>query len=100
PALARALVSRFHGPQAAGEAEREFDRIHIEGRLPDALPDFEWVQRDSSLVHLPALLAAAFGITTSEARRNLAQGAVRVDGTRVADGRLDLSAAELADKVI
>lgn len=99
-ALARALVSRFHGPQAAEEAEREFDRIHIEGRLPDAVPDFEWAQRDSSSVHLPALLAAAFGITTSEARRNLAQGAVRVDGTRVADGRLDLPAEELAERVI
>ena len=99
-ALARALVSRFHGADAAEEAERGFDRVHIEGRLPDTVPDFEWVQPDSSPVHLPALLAAAFGITTSEARRNLAQGAVRVDGTRVSDGRLDVSAAELADKVI
>jgi tyrosyl-tRNA synthetase len=99
-ALARALVSRFHGTEAAGEAEREFDRVHVERELPDEVADFRWPASDSGVVHLPALLAAAFGITTSEARRNLAQGAVRVDGTRIADGALDVPAEQLADKVV
>jgi tyrosyl-tRNA synthetase len=99
-ALARALVSRFHGPEAAAEAEREFDRVHIKHELPEELPDFQWAVGESDVVHLPALLAAAFGITTSEARRNLAQGAVRVDGARVADGALDLPAVAVADRVL
>ncbi len=99
-ALARALVSRFHGPEAALEAEHEFDRVHIERQLPDEVSDFQWSAASSGVVHLPALLAAAFGITTSEARRNLAQGAVRVDGNRVGDGALDVPAEEVADRVL
>jgi tyrosyl-tRNA synthetase len=99
-ALARALVARFHGPEAAEEAEREFDRVHIDRQAPEEIPEVSWEAPDSRVVHLPALLAAAFGITTSEARRNLAQGAVRLDGTRVANGTLDLPAHRLAGKVL
>jgi tyrosyl-tRNA synthetase len=51
-------------------------------------------------VHLPALLARAFGMSTSEARRHLGQGAVRIGGD-VADGaRLDLPAGEVDGRVI
>jgi tyrosyl-tRNA synthetase len=42
------------------------------------------------MVHLPALLRAAFGVSTSEARRALAQGAVRIDGEPVQEGTLDV----------
>jgi tyrosyl-tRNA synthetase len=99
-ALARALVARFHGAEAAEDAEREFDRVHIEHEPPAEIPDVAWEASDEGVVHLPALLAAAFGITTSEARRNLAQGAVRLEGTRVANGTLDLPADQVAGKVL
>jgi tyrosyl-tRNA synthetase len=51
-------------------------------------------------VHLPALLARAFGISTSEARRNLAQGGVKLDGESLRNGALDLPAAEVDGKVL
>jgi tyrosyl-tRNA synthetase len=51
-------------------------------------------------VHLPALLAEAFGISTSEARRNLAQGAVRVDGQVLPADSLDVGPDQLADRVL
>ena len=51
-------------------------------------------------MHLPALLARAFGISTSEARRDLASGGVRVDGEPVADGSLDVDGAEVDGKVL
>ena len=51
-------------------------------------------------VHLPALLAEAFGISTSEARRSLAQGAVRLDGEPVPSGTLDLPVAALDGRVL
>jgi tyrosyl-tRNA synthetase len=51
-------------------------------------------------VHLPALLAQAFGMSTSEARRHLAQGAVRLDGEVVDGSRLDVPAAEINGGVI
>ena len=44
------------------------------------------------VVHLPALIAQAFGVSTSEARRLLGQGGVKVDGEALDGGRLDLPA--------
>jgi tyrosyl-tRNA synthetase len=91
-ALARSLVGRFWGDQAASGAEREFDRVHREHQLPGEMPEVVWANSSSEgkSVHLPALLASAFGISTSEARRTLAQGGVRIDGEQVANGSLDV----------
>jgi tyrosyl-tRNA synthetase len=74
-ALARARVDRFHGADAGVGAEQEFDRIHIQRQVPEDMPTVTW-PADRPEVHLPALLADAFGISTSEARRSLAQGGV------------------------
>jgi tyrosyl-tRNA synthetase len=98
-ALARALVTRFHGTEAAGEAEREFDHVHIRRQAPDEMPTVRW-PADRPEVHLPALLASAFGISTSESRRSLAQGGVKLDGEAVSDGALDVPAADVDGKVL
>ena len=42
----------------------------------------------------------AFGVSTSEGRRGLAQGAVRLDGEPVAAGRLDLPAEQVDGRVL
>src|SRR5215210_156512 len=94
-ALARALVARFHGEAAATEAEAAFDRVHIAREAPEEMPT---VYLDGSVVHLPELLGEQFGMSRSEARRNIAQGGVRLDGVPVAE--LDLPAAELAGRVL
>ncbi len=96
-ALARSLVQRFHGPEAAQAAERRFDQIHVEHEVPDDVPSVGWPGGE---VHLPALLSAAFGISTSEARRHLSQGAVRLDGEPVPPGTLDLPAEAVDGRVI
>jgi tyrosyl-tRNA synthetase len=98
-ALARALVERFHGPVAAREAEGEFDRLFVEHRPPEDMPTVFW-PADRPEVHLPALLADAFGISSSEARRSVAQGGVRLDGEPVAGGVLDLPAADVDGRVL
>jgi tyrosyl-tRNA synthetase len=98
-ALARALVARFHDQAAADAAEAEFDRVFVEHRPPDDLPTVTW-PADRPDVHLPALLADAFGISTSEARRTLAQGGVKLDGEVVGNGRLDLPASAVQGKVL
>jgi tyrosyl-tRNA synthetase len=96
-ALARELVSRYHGADAAHTAEEAFDRIHIRREAPAEMPEVVW---DSDPVHVPALLAKAFGVSTSEARRALAQGAVRLEGEPLGPGALDLPAAQVADRVL
>jgi tyrosyl-tRNA synthetase len=97
--LARALVSRFYGDQAAGAAEEHFDRVIVRHEAPEDMPAVHW-PADQPEVHLPALLSCAFGISTSEARRGLTQGGVRVDGERVGNGTLDVPATELDGKVL
>jgi tyrosyl-tRNA synthetase len=98
-ALARALVARFHDPAAAHQGEEHFDRVIVRRELPDEIAVVRWSDGDGS-VHLPALLAAAFGVSTSEARRSLGQGGVRLDGEPVNAGTLDLPAGDLDGRVL
>jgi tyrosyl-tRNA synthetase len=96
--LARRIVERFHGPEAAAAAERRFDRIHVEQRPPEVI---EEVTLDGDgTVHLPALLADHFGLSRSEGRRLIQQGGVRVGGRVIDAERLDLPAAELDGEVL
>jgi tyrosyl-tRNA synthetase len=90
-ALARWIVTRSHGEDAAKSAEDHFTRVVREGRAPDDVPEFALPPGDP--VHLPALLAAAFGLSTSEARRLIAQGAVKIADAPVSE--LDLPRAAL-----
>ena len=98
-ALARALVERFHGPGSGPEAEAAFDRQFIDHEAPEEVPVLEWPHPDGQ-VHVPAVLAGAFGISTSEARRSLAQGGVKVDGAALPDGTLDLEPGDIDGKVV
>jgi tyrosyl-tRNA synthetase len=98
-ALARALVERFHGAEAATAAEEAFDRVHVRHEIPADLEEVQW-SADSGQVHLPALIARAFGVSTSEARRTLAQGGVKLDGEAVGNGSLDVDAAAVDGKVL
>ena len=98
-ALARALVARYHSEEAAREAEEHFDRVHVRHELPEDVAVTSW-PADGDEVHMPALLARAFGISTSEARRGLGQGAVKLDGEPVEPGTLDLSVAAVDGRVL
>jgi len=94
--LARSLVARFHDEDAAAGAEAHFDRLFREHDLPDEVEVGELPDGDP--VPLPALLRELFGISGSEARRLLEQGAVKADGVPLAD--LDVPAATLDDAVL
>jgi tyrosyl-tRNA synthetase len=49
---------------------------------------------------MPALIAGAFEISTSEARRLIAQGGVKLDGESLAPERLDVPVRELSVRVL
>ena len=89
--LARFIVRRSHGEEAAQAAEEHFTRVVREGEAPDEVPDV--TLPDGDPVHVPAVLANAFGLSTSEARRLISQGAVRLNGDVV--GELDVPRATL-----
>ena len=79
-ALARFIVARSHGDEAATAAEAHFTRVVREGGAPEDVPEAPLPAGDP--LHLPALLAAAFGLSTSEARRMIGQGGVKLNGGR------------------
>jgi tyrosyl-tRNA synthetase len=95
-ALARGIVDLYHDTDAAERAEAHFTRVVREGQAPEEVPEAELPAGDP--VHLPALLASAFGMSTSEARRLVGQGAVRVDDEIVSD--LDVPRASLEGAVV
>ena len=97
--LARNLVEQFHGADAGRAAEEEFDRVHLQRQAPTDIPTIEW-QAPEGEVHLPALISGAFGISSSDARRMLQQGGVRLDGEPVENGSLDVAASEVDGKVL
>ncbi|HKO26935.1 MAG TPA: tyrosine--tRNA ligase [Solirubrobacteraceae bacterium] len=94
--LARELTARFAGEDAAAAAEARFDRVHVRHDVPDDVEDA--VLPDDDPIHLPALLADAFGISRSEARRLIEAGGVRVEGEQLAE--LDVPAARLDGRVV
>jgi tyrosyl-tRNA synthetase len=94
--LARWIVARSHGEEAARAAEGHFTRVVREGQAPDDV--LEIVLPAGDPVHLPAVLADAFGLSTSEARRLIGQGGVKIDGEPVAD--LDISRSTLAGALV
>jgi tyrosyl-tRNA synthetase len=91
--LARAIVARSHGEDAANAAEAHFTRVVREGQAPEDVPEVVLNGADET-VHLPALLTEHLGVSsTSEARRLIAGGGVKVDGEPVTE--LDVPAARL-----
>jgi tyrosyl-tRNA synthetase len=95
--LARFIVTRAHGPEAATLAEDHFTRVVRERETPEDVPEAHLPDGDP--VHLPALLVEHFGVgSTSEARRLIAQGGVKVDGSPVSE--IDLPRAALAGALV
>ncbi|HKI23429.1 MAG TPA: tyrosine--tRNA ligase [Gaiellaceae bacterium] len=96
-ALARFIVERSHGAEAARLAEEHFTRVVREGQAPDDVPQAPLPDGDP--VHLPAVLVEALGVaSTSEARRLISQGGVRVNGEVVSE--VDVPRAALAGALV
>jgi tyrosyl-tRNA synthetase len=99
--LARRLVERFHGADAAAASEERFDQLHVRREVPDEVGEaVVEASGPNGSVHLPALLAEQFGLSRSEARRLIDQGGVRIGGRVLEAGRLDVPAAELDGEVL
>ena len=98
-AMARAVVSLYHGVDAATAAEERFDAVFRRREVPQDVPEFPLPDGDP--VHLPALLVASgLATSTSAARRDVDAGAVRIDGTGLPAKQYDLARGELAGRVL
>ena len=97
--VARAIVSLYHGPAEAAEAEDRFDAVFKRGEAPTDAPDL--VLPDTDPVHLPAvLMAGKLAASTSAARRDIDAGAVKLDGVPVAARAYDHPRAQLLGRLL
>jgi tyrosyl-tRNA synthetase len=102
-ALARGIVERFHDAAAAAAAEGHFNRLFVERQAPDEVEELDlgpFLGDNGDEVHLPTLMASAFEISSSEARRLIGQGGAKLDGEPIPSGTLDLAPAALDGRVL
>src|SRR3954468_18871067 len=95
--MAYELTARYHGEDAAAAARERFDTLHVRREIPEEVEEFAF-SPDDGQVHLPALMAEAFGLSRSEARRLLTQGGVKLDGEELT--ALDVAADALDGAVL
>ncbi len=90
--LACEIVDRFHGPGTGESARERFIARFRKGDLPDDMPALEIPGEAGKLGIAHLLRAAGLVSSNSEAFRMISQGAVRVDGDRIEDRDLEVSA--------
>jgi tyrosyl-tRNA synthetase len=95
-ALARELVGWLHSPEQALEAEVHFDRVFVDHQAPEHVDEAFVQVGDAGIMHLPEIMAREFGMSRSEARRLIEQGAVSLDDAMLGPQEHDV-AAERAD---
>jgi tyrosyl-tRNA synthetase len=95
--LARRIAARSHGEEAARAAEEHFTRVVRRGEAPESIDDVT-LGAGEPVVHLPQLLAARFGQSSSHWRRVIDQGGVKLDGAPVT--AYDVSPDEVDGKVL
>jgi tyrosyl-tRNA synthetase len=98
-ALARDLVAWLHSDEDAAAAERAFERVFVSHEAPEQIDDAT-VAADGSSVHLPAVIAAEFGLSRAEARRLIDQGGVTLGDAPVAAGEYDVPSARADGQVL
>jgi tyrosyl-tRNA synthetase len=98
-ALARELVTWLHSAEAAQRAEREFDRVFVERGAPEEIEELVFAGGDG-IVHVPALIADAFGLSRSEARRLIDNGGVTLNEQPLPANEHDLPVARLDGAVL
>ncbi len=89
--LAEEIITRYHDAAAAGAAKQDFINRFAKGAMPDEMPEHR-LKLEDDVIGIAALLKQA-GLTasTSESFRMIQQGAVRLDGEKVADKGLSLT---------
>ncbi|MEO8402070.1 MAG: tyrosine--tRNA ligase [Gammaproteobacteria bacterium] len=89
--LAEELVARFHNSEEAKRAHENFVAQFQQGGVPDDLREITLSASPEGLLIANVIKLAGLTESTSEALRNLQQGAVRIDGERINDRNLALT---------
>ncbi len=98
--LARELVGWLHSPAQAASAQERFDRVTVEGLVPEEVESARARVGPEGTVHLPETIAEVFGMSRSEARRLIDQGAVSLEGEPLRPGDYDLQPDRVDGRVL
>jgi tyrosyl-tRNA synthetase len=106
-ALARAIAGTYHGPEGADRGEVHFDRLFKTRELPEEIPEMEVSLSDPAVRYTPAdgvwvaglLVTTGLAASNGEAIRLIEQGAIAVEGERVAGRNATLPVRE-GDRVV
>jgi tyrosyl-tRNA synthetase len=95
--LAREVVTRFHGPEAARSASDEFKKVFSERGRPSDIPEFQIPPEsltEGQIGILTLITAAGLASSNAEARRNVEQGGVSLDDEKISDPRTRIEPAD------
>jgi tyrosyl-tRNA synthetase len=100
--LGRRIVDRFHGDGAGARAEQAFNQVFVDRGVPEEIEELalEAGNGGGGAVALPQLIGAGFGLSSSEARRLIKQGGVKLDGEPVAVDVLEMPREQLIGRVL
>ena len=91
-ALAQEIVGRFHDRAAAEKALSDFEARFKQGQVPEDMPEYILAAGGEAILFYQVLKQAGLTASTSEAMRMIDQGGVRLDGEKVSDKALKLTA--------
>jgi len=90
--LGQEIVARFHDQAAAESAQAAFIARFQKGAMPDEMPELTLDANGGEIKIANLLKDASLTGSTSDAFRMIKQGAVRVDGERITDKGLSITA--------
>lgn len=92
--LALEIIERFHDQAAAEGAKQDFIQRFQKGQLPDEIPEHELDNSNQPWMIGSALKDAGLVSSTSEAIRMIKQGAVKINGEKIDNAKLELDLSE------
>ncbi len=98
--LARTIVDLYHGEGAGKSAEDEFDRIFKDGSAPTDVQEFVITSGEFPITLARLLATAGLATSNKEGRRKIEQGGVRIEGEKVTDPDVEVTADEINGKLL
>ena len=89
--LALEITARFHSQDLAQKAKEEFDKVHSKSQIPTDIEEFSC---DGEVWIAKALVDCNIEPSTSQARRDIKQGGVKINNEKISDMQLQLQAGE------
>jgi tyrosyl-tRNA synthetase len=93
--LAKLIIRDFHSPEAAAEAEEDFNRRFVKKEIPDEIEEKQFAAGRYNLAEM--LVQTALVASKGEARRLIEQGGVKINGEKASDAKAEI---DLSDEIL